>query len=69
MYRNNLIRGLPLITDKKDTWVTLRYVEKWIDKTGKRDSLYYADDVLLKDGKIKLYDEKTRHFPASTDKK
>jgi len=50
--------------DKKDTWVTLWYVEKWTDKKGKKDSLYYVDDVMLKDGKIKVYDEKIRRFPA-----
>ncbi|HTD39086.1 MAG TPA: hypothetical protein VK671_00600 [Mucilaginibacter sp.] len=50
--------------DKKDTWVTLWYIEKWTDKTGKKDSLYYTDDVLIKDGKIKLYDEKMRRGPA-----
>jgi hypothetical protein len=50
--------------DKKDTWVTLWYVEKWTDKKGKKDSLYYVDDVLLKNGKILVYDEKIRHFPA-----
>ena len=48
--------------DKKDTWVTLWYVEKWTDKQGKRDSLYYTDDVLLKNGKIAIYDEKIRHY-------
>lgn len=50
--------------DKKDTWVTLWYVEKWTDKKGKKDSLYYVDDVLLKNGKILVYNEKIRHFPA-----
>jgi hypothetical protein len=50
--------------DKKDTWVTLWYVEKWTDKKGKKDSLYYTDDVLLKNGKILVYDEKIRHFPV-----
>ena len=50
--------------DKKDTWVTLWYVEKWTDKKGKKDSLYYVDDVMLKDGKIKVYDEKIRRYPA-----
>jgi hypothetical protein len=49
--------------EKKDTWVTLWYVEKWTDKKGKTDSLYYTDNVLVKDGKIKVYDEKIRHFP------
>jgi hypothetical protein len=55
--------------DKKDTWVTLWYTEKWTDKKGKKDSLYYVDDVLLRDGKILLYDEKSRHFPTPPVKK
>ncbi|GAA4332056.1 hypothetical protein GCM10023149_38110 [Mucilaginibacter gynuensis] len=50
--------------DNKETWVTLWYVEKWTDKKGKKDSLYYVDDVLLKNEKIVVYDEKIRHYPA-----
>jgi len=50
--------------EKKDTWVTLWYTETWTDKKGKTDSLYYTDDVLIKDGKIRIYDEKQRQFPA-----
>jgi hypothetical protein len=49
--------------DKNDTWVTLWYTEKWADKKGKMDSLYYMDDVLIKNGKIVEYDEKQRRFP------
>jgi len=52
--------------DKKDTWVTLWYTEKWTDKKGKKDSVYYTDDVLIKNGKIKQYDEKMRRFAASS---
>lgn len=55
--------------DKKETWVTLWYTEKWTDKKGKSDSLYYTDDVMLKDGKIHIYDEKIRRFPESPAKK
>jgi hypothetical protein len=55
--------------DKKDTWVTLWYVEKWTDPKGKKDSLYYTDDVKLKNGKILVYDEKIRHFPPPEVKK
>ena len=55
--------------DKKDTWVTLWYVEKWTDKKGKTDSLYYTDDVKLKNGKIGVYNEKIRRYPASMIKK
>lgn len=49
--------------DKDDTWVTLWYTETWTDKKGKTDSLSYVDDVLIKNGKIVLYDEKQRAFP------
>ena len=55
--------------DKKDTWVTLWYVEKWTDKKGKKDSLHYVDDVLLRNGKILVYDEKIRHDPSPAVKK
>ena len=49
--------------DKDDTWVTLWYTEKMTDKQGKVDSIYYVDDVLVKNGKIVHYDEKQRLFP------
>ena len=49
--------------DKDATWVTLWYTEKWTDTKGKLDSIYYTDDVLVRNGKILLYDEKQRQFP------
>ena len=55
--------------DKDDTWVTLWYTERTTDKKGKTDSLYYTDDVLIKNGKIREYDEKIRHFPKPMAKK
>jgi hypothetical protein len=55
--------------DKQDTWVTLWYTETWTDKKGKTDSLYYTDDVLIKNGKIVEYDEKQRQFPKPVAKK
>jgi len=55
--------------DKKDTWVTLWYTEKMTDKKGKTDSIYYTDDVLVKDGKILKYNEKQRAFPEPPKKK
>lgn len=55
--------------DKDDTWVTLWYTEITTDKKGKTDSLIYVDDVLIKNGKIKEYDEKIRHFPKPVAKK
>jgi hypothetical protein len=55
--------------DKKETWVTLWYTERTTDKQGKRDSIYFTDDVMLKNGKIVLYDEKQRLFPEPVSKK
>ncbi|HCL83587.1 MAG TPA: hypothetical protein DIC22_06405 [Chitinophagaceae bacterium] len=55
--------------EQNDTWVTLWYTETWTDKKGKTDSLYYTDDVLIKNGKIVEYDEKQRQFPAPVVKK
>jgi len=49
--------------DQKDTWVTLWYTEVMTDHKGKVDSIYYTDDVLIKNGKIVVYDEKQRQFP------
>jgi len=54
--------------DKKDTWVTLWYTEKMTDKNGKKDSVYYVDDVLVKDGKIRIYDEKMRRYAPPAKK-
>ena len=55
--------------DNGDTWVTLWYKEITTDKKGKTDSLFYVDDVLIKNGKIKEYDEKIRHYPKPLAKK
>jgi hypothetical protein len=55
--------------DKDENWVTLWYTETSTDKKGKTDSLNYSDDVLIKNGKIREYDEKIRHFPKVPEKK
>jgi hypothetical protein len=55
--------------EKDDNWVTLWYTEITTDKKGKTDSLVYVDDVLIKNGKIREYDEKIRHFPKPLVKK
>jgi len=55
--------------DTRETWVTLWYIEKWTDKKGKTDSLFYTDDVKVINGKILVYDEKIRHFPPGPVKK
>jgi len=50
--------------DKNETWVTLWYTEIMTDKKGAIDSLYYTDDVLIKNERIVVYDEKQRKFPG-----
>ncbi|HLA60110.1 MAG TPA: hypothetical protein VK622_15150 [Puia sp.] len=50
--------------DKNETWVTLWYTEIMTDRKGKVDSIYYTDDVLVKNDQIIVYDEKQRLFPA-----
>ncbi|HEY4935035.1 MAG TPA: hypothetical protein VII44_00565 [Puia sp.] len=54
--------------DKNENWVTLWYTEMMTDKKGKIDSIYYTDDVLIKNDKIVVYDEKQRQFPVSNAK-
>jgi hypothetical protein len=54
--------------DKNETWVTLWYTEIMKDKKGKVDSIYYTDDVLIKNNQIAVYDEKQRQFPDSKSK-
>ncbi len=55
--------------DKNDTWVTVWSTEKWTDKKGKTDSLYVVEDLLIKNDKIVLYDEKQRMYPEAPKKK
>jgi hypothetical protein len=54
--------------DKNETWVTLWYTEIMTDKKGKVDSIYYTDDVLIKNDRIVVYDEKQRQFPSPKSK-
>lgn len=54
--------------DKNETRVTLWYTEIMTDKKGKIDSVYYTDDVLVRNDKIVVYDEKQRRFPRSDAK-
>jgi len=51
--------------DKKYEWVSLWYMQKWTDKTGKTDSVFCMDDLRIENGKITELDEKIRHYPAS----
>jgi hypothetical protein len=44
------------------------YLNLPTDKKGKIDSIYYTDDVLVKNQKIVVYDEKQRRFPGSDAK-
>ncbi|SDH65483.1 hypothetical protein [Chitinophaga filiformis] len=50
--------------DKKDEWVTVWYKQTWTDKKGKMDSLAVVNDAKIVNGKIVVFDEKVRHFPA-----
>jgi len=50
--------------DKKDEWVTVWYKQTWTDKKGKMDSLAVVNDAKISNGKIVVFDEKVRHFPA-----
>jgi hypothetical protein len=54
--------------DKNETRVTLWYTEIMTNKKGKVDSIYYTDDVLIKNERIVVYDEKQRQFPDSQSK-
>jgi hypothetical protein len=54
--------------DKNETWVTLWYTEIMTDKKGMVDSIYYTDDVLIKNDRIVVYDEKQRQFPGPKSK-
>lgn len=51
--------------DQKEEWVTLWYKQSWVDKKGKADSLVITDDAKIVNGKIVVFDEKIRHFPAA----
>lgn len=50
--------------DKTKEYVSLWYKQIWTDETGKTDSVEVMDDLLMKDGKIALLNEKIRHYPA-----
>ena len=50
--------------DKKDEWVTVWYKQTWTDKKGKMDSMAVVNDAKIVNGKIVVFDEKVRHFPA-----
>lgn len=51
--------------DKKDEWVTIWYKQIWVDKKGKTDSLAIVNDAKIVNGKIVVFDETIRHFPAA----
>jgi hypothetical protein len=56
----------PVISaDKKETWVTMWYKQKWTDKKGKADSLNVIDDCKMVNGKVAVLDEKIQHFPMT----
>ncbi|MDB5279047.1 MAG: hypothetical protein JWR61_4002 [Ferruginibacter sp.] len=51
--------------DKKESWVTMWYKQKWTDKKGKADSLNVIDDCKMENGKVAIIDEKIQHFAVS----
>lgn len=46
----------------KEQWVSLWYKEKYQDLGMKWDSVSIMDDIRIKNGKITVLDEKTRHY-------
>ena len=55
--------------DKKCNWVSVWFTEKWTDKKGIKDSMFFADVVQVQNGKIIQYNENVRHFVTPTAKK
>lgn len=52
---NNIISAVSLHDqESKEDWVMVTTYNKWTVKGGKRDSLLYHDNWLLKDGKIRF---------------
>ncbi|RZL44003.1 MAG: hypothetical protein EOP00_21830 [Pedobacter sp.] len=47
--------------DKSKAWVSLWYKQYWEDKTGKKDSINYFNDLKIKDGKIVVWSEYGQH--------
>lgn len=51
--------------DKKDEWVTLWYKQIMTNKKGMVDSLSIVNDAKIVNGKITVFDEHIRHYPAA----
>jgi len=51
--------------DKTKEYVTMWYKEKWVDKTGKADSIRAVEDCKIVNGKIAEMDQKIQHFPVA----
>lgn len=49
----------------KNDYVSLWYKQLWEDQNGRVDSMECMDDLAFKNGKIVLWNEKVRRFPAS----
>ncbi len=47
---------------KKHEWVSIWYTQYNTDMKGKKDSVEYLNDMLIKNGKIIKLDEYARHF-------
>jgi hypothetical protein len=51
---------------KKEEWVTVWYVQSWVDPKGKADSIELVNDLQFKGGKIVQIDEYGRRFTPLT---
>lgn len=51
---------------KKEEWVTVWYVQSWVDPKGKTDSVELVNDIQFKAGKIVQIDEYGRRFTPLT---
>jgi hypothetical protein len=50
--------------DGRSEYVSLWYKQLWEDQTGKIDSMECMDDLAFRNGKIVLWNEKVRRYPA-----
>ena len=50
---NNIVSAVSLHdTESNEDWVTITTYNKWVEKSGKRDSVLYNDNWRFKNGKI-----------------
>lgn len=49
--------------DKTEEWVSVWFTQHWEDNKGQKDSVNVFNDIKLKNGKIKVWNEYLQHFP------